>query len=719
MLGVAGEVSRELAGFEHRAGQVEMARAVAVAFCKERVVVVEAGTGVGKSLAYGLPAALWARQSGRPVVISSATINLQEQLVHKDLPLVARVLGGELEVVLVKGRANYLCRRRLEDATRQRLLVERGAADRQLAALADWAEQSGDGSRSDLPFRVDEAVWSEVCSDADACLGRRCPHRGSCFFACARQAAERAQLLVVNHHLLFADLALRLKRDNWKQRAVLPAFERVVLDEAHGLEDAASSFFGVRITRAGALRTLSRLRAPRAERGVLSELAGEVAGTAGALAAGRGQRLASEAGATVAPLVAKARDAYRRAFDALEAMVCGLARGPLRGDARLRLTGEVHGHEAWCGVRESFAEAAGLAVHLAAGAERLIEGLAESELDEGRVAEACAAVLRVRELADATRHLIHEDPDGAVRWAEADRRGRRRCSMVSAPLEVAGLLNQVLFEQMDTAVLTSATLSVGGSFDFLCARVGVDRQPDERVQTLLVDSPFDYASQVRLGLPDDLPPPDLPQFEQALPEAVFQVVAATGGHALVLFTSWSLMTRVHHLIGERLEELGIEVLCQGEAPRDRLLNRFREDPSSVLFGTDSFWQGVDVIGPALRSVIVTRLPFDVPDEPLVQARREALEREGRSAFATFILPRAVLKLKQGFGRLVRARSDWGAVVVMDTRLAGRSYGKRFLASLPPATRLAGGLQEICDRIADFFAAHGEAATERVVAGDWM
>jgi ATP-dependent DNA helicase DinG len=300
-----------------------------------------------------------------------------------------------------------------------------------------------------------------------------------------------------------------------------------------------------------------------------------------------------------------------------------------------------------------------------------------------------------------------------VRWAEASRKGKKRISFQSAPLDISDLMNQTLYDPMATVVHTSATLSVGGSFDFLSRRIGVEQQPEERVRTLLVDSPFDFKEQVRLGLPADLPPPDQPLFSQVLPEAVFQAVSVSGGRALVLFTSWGLMTRVYDLVRDRLEGMGLETLCQGEAPRDRLLRLFRDNESSVLFGTDSFWQGVDVTGPALSNVVITRLPFDVPDEPIVQARMEAVESEGRSAFSQFMLPRAVLKLKQGFGRLVRSTSDWGVVVLLDGRLLSRSYGKRFLNSLPPATMLTGTLEEICDQLAEFFTVRGSPPPERI------
>ncbi len=706
MLGPGGAVSRVLPGFEQRPEQVAMIEATAEAFCEDRVLLVEAGTGVGKSLAYGLPAALWARRTGRRVVISTGTINLQEQLVGKDLPLVGAALGCRIDFVLVKGRGNYLCRRRLADRTRQRLLVQQDEHDGLFEALAEWAEsdRSTDGSRSDLSMAVPDETWELVCSDADACLGRRCVLRDDCFFARARRAAEKAQLLVVNHHLLFADLALRFEMDAYKRRAVLPPFERVVLDEGHVIEDVASSFFGVRLTRLGVLRSLGRLSPASRSRGggLLAEMAARSAGSS-TLGAGLGPRAASQG-----PLVQKVdetRQAFERAFDAISDLAERHTGRSGTSERRLRLTPGLFAGAGWTAVKEGFSEAARKTVELMSEIERLVDRLELLSEEEGRAAEARASVRRLLNMANACRHLTDEGHDEDVRWVELPARaGGRFVKLAAAPLQVADRLEQALFGQMETVVITSATLSVGGSFDHLARRLGVDRLDQDRRRTLQLHSPFDYARQARLGVPRDAPAPTEPAFEDWLPEAVFRLAAASRGGALVLFTAWGLMTRAFELVRDRLEELGIEPLCQGQAPRDKLLRRFRENESSVLFGTDSFWQGVDVIGPALRQVIITRLPFDVPSEPLIQARAEQIQAQGRSPFSDFSLPRAVLKLKQGFGRLIRSGQDTGAVVILDSRITARSYGRRFMASLPPVGFVDGTLDEVCDQLAEFFAA---------------
>jgi ATP-dependent DNA helicase DinG len=688
------------------------------AFRLGKILAVEAGTGVGKSLAYGLPAAAFATSSGERVVLSTATINLQEQLTRKDLPVVARALGRELKVVLVKGRGNYLCRRRLAERVRQRVLLSEGGEQELLLALAAWAERGQDGTRSELPLPVSEEVWEEVCSDADACLGGRCGHRRECFFAMARQQAEQAEILVVNHHLLFADLAMRLEQEDWSKRAVLPPFSYAVLDEAHELEDAAAGFFGIRLTRLGALRQVARLLAPgRKGGGLLLQVAAEIATLGGPLSDGRALRLVQESAVSVSPLAQAARRDLESAFDALAGLALRAGGEAGVGEARLRLTPAVYAGADWRVVREEFGRASGSVAALADWVDRLVTRLTDLSEEDGRILEARAGVRRLKELQFGISRLVCEDPDPLVRWVEVPRRARGRAAFCCAPIDVAERMNDTLLSPMKAVVLTSATLSVGESFDFFSRRIGLDRQPGERVRTLLAKSPFDYRAQARLVVPYDLCSPGDPLFEQLLPEAVFQSIAVSGGRALVLFTSWSLMSRVHELVAGRLQALGIAVLCQGQAPRDHLLRQFREDETSVLFGTDSFWQGVDVIGPALRNVVITRLPFDVPDEPLLQARMEVIERAGGSAFDQLMLPRAVLKLKQGFGRLIRARSDWGSVVVLDRRLVERSYGRRFLDSLPEVQLITGSLDEVCGNLARFFSERGLEAPSRVVPVD--
>jgi ATP-dependent DNA helicase DinG len=700
MLDQDGALATVLSGYEVRPGQVEMLGAVVDVFCKDGILLVEAGTGVGKSLAYGLPAAAWAKASGERVVISSSTINLQEQLVNKDLPLLAKVLKKPLNVVLVKGRSNYLCRRRMATAFRQRDLLANDDNTATMQSISDWAESSNDGSRSDYPYRIDSNIWERICSDADACLGKKCTFRQDCFFVAAREKAEKAELLVVNHHLLFADMALRHQREDWKGRVVLPAFNRLVLDEAHDLEDAASSFFGVRITKLGVRRVLNKMWPKRKkQKSLLQTMIAELNRLADSRSSANGDQ------DLIKKELRESSEKYEFAFEGLMSFVKKLS-VVSTGDIRLRLTKEVREQEEWNTVCDEFAQASRTTERLVNSVERIARRLETLSEEDWKVTEVIAWVERVRQLICSTEHFFVEGQDGFVRWARVGKNNQNLVSLQSAPLNASKLMNETLLDKIDTVVFTSATLSVNGSFDFLKERMGLTLQPKERLNTLMVESPFDYQNQVRLVIPDDLPTPDQPLFEQVLPGAVTRTIQHSGGRSLVLFTSWGLMSRVHDLIREQLELLGIEVYCQGEMPRDRLLTHFRNDETSVLLGTDSFWQGVDIIGPACSQIIIVRLPFDVPSEPLVQARMEAIEQGGKSSFSHFMLPRAVLKLKQGFGRLIRSQADRGAVIIFDTRLVSKKYGKMFIDSLPNASRIIGDLDFVSEELSQFFSKCG-------------
>lgn len=691
-----GRLARELPGFERRPGQMEMLRAAAQTFREDGVLLAEAGTGVGKSLAYGVPAAESALTHGQAVVISTATINLQEQLYRKDLPLIARVMGGDLKVVLVKGRANYLCRRRLSERLRQGNLFadDEGA----LSLLSRFVERTRDGSRSDLDQPVSPDVWEEVSSDADACPGRRCPFRKECFFHAARREVHDADLLVVNHHLLFADLAVRLEREDWEERAVLPAFSRVVLDEAHEAEDAASSFFGERLTRRGLMWLLGRMAGSRRQgrAGILEEVSRELEDRAPLEALSR---------------VQDCRRRCARAFDGLEAFCAQHLRGgPF--ERRLRLTREMLESAEFLPAREELLVLAGRIERAAEEVAARLQRVRLLREESGAMIEARGASERLRRHASALRRLLDPEDEEWVRWVEFDAQRSRRTTLLSAPLEVGPILERALLRPLRTVIFTSATLSVGGDFSYFMRQCGADRLEPERVRKLRAESPFDFGQQALLAVPLDLPDPKERSFELELPRALQTVIQASSGRALVLFTSHALLRRAAEALRAELAALGIRLLVQGEAPRDKLLEDFRSDETSVLFGADSFWQGVDVPGPALCNVIVTRLPFDVPDEPLQEARAEAIERRGQSSFGELSLPRAVLRLKQGFGRLIRNQRDFGTVVVLDHRLLSRPYGRLFLESLPPAPVYQGTLEEVRGRLSEFFDRYRDPAPDQ-------
>jgi ATP-dependent DNA helicase DinG len=708
VLAPGGALAGRHPGYEDRPGQRAMLRAVTRAFNEGHVSVVEAGTGTGKSLAYLVPAARWAAENGEKTVLSTNTINLQEQLAGKDLPLVAELVGEEVRWALVKGRGNYVSIRRARLAARSQGTLFEDDRSAELDTLLEWIETTEDGSLADLPFRPAPDTWEEVRSDADICLRARCPHFQQCYYQKSRRRAASAELLVVNHHLLFSDLAVRRATRNWSQAAVLPAYRRLVLDEAHNVEDAATQHLGVEVTRHGMYRALSRL--DRRGRGILSAVQEALPGE------GEGANLRERLESRLRPALGRARAAVENFVETLEAFV-GTAGRTLRLGAPE--VGEPAERE---GVRERLdavvAALGTLERELAELRERiqLDEGLAE-RLEE-RVLDLRSVERRVSAHAHGIRLVLTpgEDAEAWVRWLETRRSGRGvNLVLAAAPVELGPLLRESVFTKAETTILTSATLTTRKRFDFLRERLGlsaeaVAMEEDEvEVREEIVPSPFDYARQTVLAVPTDLPAADgggADAFQLATARVTGELAAMTDGGVFVLFTSHAALRRV----GEALRDAGVDrrwpLFVHGEDDRHRLLGRFVEAERGILLGTASFWEGVDVPGDPLRGLIIQKLPFRVPTEPITAARMEALEREGRSPFHDFMLPHAALRLKQGFGRLIRARSDRGAVLLLDDRVVTRRYGRYLRDSLPETPLLKGPWHEVARRLRNFYGVAG-------------
>ncbi len=654
-LGPTGPVAEALrhrgATHEVRLEQQSMAAAVARALSSGGHLLVEAGTGVGKSFAYLLPSLLWAAEHGTVVVVSTATIALQQQLVRRDLPLLASVLPKPVRTALVKGRGNYLCLRRLDLALAQApLLVDDGSAGA-LQAIQAWSRAPGDGSRQELPFQPPEGLWGQVNAEQGNCLGRACRHFARCGYQASRQQAREAQLLVVNHHLLLADAALRRS-----EAALLPEADAVVVDEAHDLEEVAAEHLGARATSLGLAQTLGRLWSARLGKGLL----------------------ARHPDPGLRDAVESVRQDLQAFFSALPERLPGEppARRPEPSGAGRAERPPGPGTQA-CELPHPSPVPAALGEGLARLAD-LLERRREAADDLDVALEIGARARSLAEAAAALEALAGPGSDEEVRWAEV---GARGLTLTTAPIDVGPLLERLLWSRVGSAILTSATLTTGTppSFAYVRGRLGL-----VQARELALDSPFDYARQARLVLRDDLPDParDPDAWERALPGAVVEAVEATRGGALVLFTATGVLQRTAAAVRERLSDQGLEVLVQGEG-RDRaaLLERFRAT-GGVLFGVASFWQGVDVPGDALRHVIITRLPFEVPTHPLARARRDRREREGEDPFERLTLPQTALRLKQGFGRLIRTRTDQGRVTILDPRVLRKRYGRTLLASLP-------------------------------------
>ena len=607
--------------FEFRPGQLQMARAVQEIFERGGVLLAEAGTGTGKTLAYLAPAL----QAGRRVVVSTATRNLQDQIARKDVPFLRDRLGLAFSALVLKGRENYLCRQRFHEFARHAPLLPAETRP-EWSAVALWAETTTSGDRAEVPDLPDEVrFWRDISARADTCLGRRCPVYDDCHLVRLRRQAEETQLLIVNHHLLFADLAVRASDFG----RVLPDYDCLILDEAHRIEEIATLHFGRRASSAR-LRELADDARREAERQSADIAAG------GDLA-------------DMAAVVAAASAVGRRAADLFATY---LAAG--EGRRRLARLDDEQLH-CWTDLRAGLARL-----------ESVLGGLPD--------AEETVAALRRRSLEarDDLDNILTGDDAAFVRWSEV--RGRL-VSVQASPIDVSQDLRRELFDPLRSTVLTSATLTVDGSFAFLRRRLGLDAAIEARVE-----SPFDYQSQAVLYLPRGLPDPGDETFVERSVPILRDLLEVTGGRAFLLFTSFARLRATR----EALSGVGDYVLLtQGEAPRVLLLERFARLPRAVLLGTASFWEGVDVPGAALSLVVIDRLPFAVPDDPLLAARLDEIRSEGGEPFEEYQVPDAVLALKQGAGRLIRTRRDRGILCVLDPRLTTRRYGDAFLRSLPP------------------------------------
>ena len=687
LLGPDGPIAQRLGRYEDRPSQREMAGRIADLFSMGGIGLLEAGTGVGKSLGYLVPALRWAAASGERTVVSTNTITLQEQLVGKDLPFLAKALTDQrVSFALLKGWRNYLCLQRLEQARAQGPALFEDDVASDLGLLEAWAEQTTDGSLADLAVPPRAEVWDEVAAESDLCTRLRCPHFDQCFVFKARRAAATADVIVVNHHLLMADLAVRRASQRWDDAAVLPAYKRLIIDEGHHLEDAAAEHLGQSVSRRGLERLFARLE--RRGKGLLPALEKALAVGIDALSVASLDLVR----ARLFPSLGSARMRTAVLYDLLARWV------EEQREPQIRLTDRFDEDPIWTAGLGAALDDLLADIDLLGDGLRLVRDRLES--DEQRAEELAPLLNEVRGVTrrlqssgDALRVALRSDVAGAprVRWLER-RGGDGNIGATAVPLDLAPVLREDLFRRVETAVVTSATLTVGeDGFDFMATRLGLADDDALTPVTASLPSPFDYPSQAILAIPSDFPLPNVEGAAhlQRTVDAAAELIVMTEGGVFVLFTSHRDVKEGARLLRERGVAAAHPLLVHGESPRDDLLRRFREHGDAVLVGTASFWEGVDVPGRALRGLVLSKIPFRVPTEPMTAAQCEAIEAEGGDSFAEYMIPHAALRLKQGFGRLIRTATDHGVVVICDPRVVTKGYGRRLLEGLPPARRLQG------------------------------
>ena len=695
LLAKGGTLSRLTRGYEVREKQLELLRQIASCYNKNTIGVFEAGTGIGKSFAYLIPSIEWAYLNRERIVISTATINLQNQLINKDIPLALKILGissEDVKIALVKGRGNYLCFRKLEEKLNETQFLQ-GKFDitgfseekKDLNVLYEWSNKTKTGDREEL--KIKDELWKEVASDGETCLGSLCPFFSKCFVTKMKQAAESSLIVVANHHLIFADVKIKMEDETLKKgdddeeqknSSVLPAFKYLVFDEAHSIKKTAINFFSSVISQKDIKRQLAILHlqtTKKRKKGVIVELS-----------------------YVVKDVVLKEFEILQSTLLESHALLDVYALTFLLSSNAVSMTDLSLEYKNE--LLERFKKLNQAIFAMVRYLSKIIDVLEEDKKDDKH--KISLVTQKLISILEVTNNFIkYEEIEDTVFWFEKRKTsgGEEEISFIQTPLNVAAILKRYLFSRLEVAICVSATLQVGKNFGYYLNGVGLREESFEIIKGSF-PSPFLYEENVLLSVPNDIPFPNEKSFQEEVNKAILSLIEATNGRALVLFTSYSSLIEASEYIKEKLKS-NIEIYTQGEKPRIKLLEDFKNNISACLFATMSFWEGIDVPGEALSHLILVKLPFTVPDHPVLLARAKALEKRGFNSFACLNLPEAVILFKQGFGRLIRTTKDRGVVTVLDKRLITKPYGKMFLESIPKTMQCFASFEKIIYTIKDF------------------
>jgi len=660
-----GNLAKRLNNFEYREQQIAVLKKTIDSFNFKKNYFIEAGTGTGKSFAYLIPALFWAHQNNQPVVVSTNTINLQEQIAKKDLLFLKKIMPFNFKSVLVKGRSNYLCLRK-KSYTNNRLentFVKEPDKKRELIKVLDWAEETKNGTKSDIKFSIKSDVWEKVASESDLCLKTNCPNFNSCFFMEARKEIFSADILIVNHHLLLSDA--NLKKES---RGLLPDYQHLVIDEAHNLHKVATHHLGYPVNYNLIMKYLERLDDSQFSliTRINNILSGKDIKNKGKLFDIIDNKILSQ--------VIRVKENTEDYFNELEKLLKN------NNKKMLRLTDKITETPAWEQIRETGQKLMKYLNNLCFYQKKLYKKLNTIFTDNDKLEELLielkSNINSYQEIINTLRFNLQTEDENYVFWLERNFKNNK-ISQKNAPLDIAGILPDILWNKLANVILTSATLTVNDKFDFFKNSLGLNNSNELRV-----NSPFDYSSQAKLLIPVDIPSANSSSFLKEIIDDFKEMLISFGGATLVLFTSYSMLNYCLNYCEQEIKDQGIDILPQGKYPRHYIINQFKKNNTQIIFGTVSFWEGVDIKGDDLKYLIIMKLPFPVPSRPVAAARREQLKKQGKNPFMNFSLPQAVIRFKQGFGRLIRSKNDQGIVINFDNRIIEKTYGKIFLKSLP-------------------------------------